>query len=292
MKWVRISTDTSAESEDALSNLLIEMGSGGVQVHNDHTSDGVMVSAYFPQDDIVGKRVSGIATFLQNMRELNINVGRGQISLDNLDERNWAERWKEFFKPLPIGKRILVAPSWENVSSLPPRDILIRIDPGMAFGVGGHSTTALALELLEDVLKGGEKVADVGTGSGILAIAAVKLGATKVVAIDADAKVVAVARENSHQNSVGDRIYVICGDRLGPVNDKYDIIVANISTREVSSMIPDSMSYLRTDGRLILSGILGRELPEIQDELKRNDLTVLRALKDKEWASVVARSPR
>lgn len=291
MKWVQVSIETSREAEDALSNLLVEMGSGGVQIEDGSSnSSKVTVSAYFPPDDLVGERVSRISGLLRDIRELNIDVGTGRIRLKNLDELDWSERWKEFFKPLAIGERILVYPSWENIGEFPTRDILIQIDPGMAFGTGGHSTTLLALELLENVLQGGEKVADVGTGSGILAIAAVKLGAGKVTAIDVDAKAVAIARENSQRNGVSDEIHVICGDLLSVIKDKYDVIVSNIYSNVILSMIPDFRYYLKADGRLILSGILERELPIIENELQNNSLKILETRLDEEWVAVLAKA--
>ena len=293
MRWVRISIETSRESEDALSNLLIEMGSGGVQIEDSNSIPDrkVVVTAYFPPDDMIGERVSRITRLLENMQDLDMNVGAGRISLGSLDERNWSEQWKEFFKPLPIGERILVYPSWENVSESPPRDIFIQIDPGMAFGTGGHSSTVLSLELLESVLKGGEKVADVGTGSGILAIAAVKLGAKKVVAIDIDARATAVAKENSRRNGVSGKIHVICGEGLSAVaNSKYDVIVSNISSKAILSMIPDLRSYLSADSRLILSGFLKCEVSEIQNELERSDWMILETRRDEEWAAILAKA--
>ena len=150
--------ETSRESADALSNLLLEMNSGGVQVE-DENSHRVSITAYFPPDDMVGERVSKITALLQSLREMNVDVGAGRVTMESVDEQDWSESWKEFFKPLPIGERILVYPSWEDVSGFPSRDILIEIEPGMAFGTGGHSTTKLCLELLESVLEGGERVA-------------------------------------------------------------------------------------------------------------------------------------
>ncbi len=287
MRWVRISVETSRESADALSNLLLEMDSGGVQVEDDN-SDRVSVTAYFPPDDMVGERVSKITALLQNLREMNVDVGAGRVTMESVDEQDWSDSWKEFFKPLPIGESILVYPSWEDVSEFPSRDILIQIDPGMAFGTGGHSTTKLCLELLESVLKGGERVADVGAGSGILSIAAVKLGVREVVAVDVDERATVVARENSQRNKVEERIHVICGEGLSAVKDKYDVIVSNISSKIILSMIPDFRSHLNDGGRLILSGVLGREAPEFRDGLENRGFIVLETRCDEEWVGIVA----
>lgn len=294
MRWIRISIETSQECEDALSNLLMEMGSGGVQIDNGESNpDKISVTAYFPPDDMIGERVSKITALLQNLRKMNMEVGNGRVTIESLDEKDWTEHWKDFFKPLPIGERILVHPSWINVetgenASL-QRDIVIQIDPEMAFGTGGHSTTILCLEFLESVVKGGEKVADVGVGSGILSIAAVKLGAREVVAIDVDAKAVAIARENVRKNGVSGKIHVICGDGLNVVKGSYDIIVSNISRVASLSMIPDFRSCLNDDGALILSGILGTDVSDIQDELKNSGLLVLETRYHEEWGGLLAK---
>jgi len=292
MRWIRISVKTLPESEEAISNLLMEMGSGGVQLEGESTdSHEVTVTAYFPPDDMIGERVSRISRLLEDMRKLGMDVGAGRVSLESLDEQDWTEGWKEFFKPLPVGERILVAPSWEDISEFASRDIVIQIDPGMAFGTGGHSTTLLCLELLEYVLKGGERVVDVGTGSGILSIAAAKLGADEITAIDVDERAIKVAEENFHLNGVEYRTNIICGELLNPVNDRYDIIVSNISSKMISSMIPDFSSYLTSNGKLILSGILKREISEIQSELESHDLVVLETRFHEEWAAILGKTP-
>ena len=291
MRWVRVSVETSRESEDALSNLLLEMGSGGVQVEDDN-SDRVSVTAYFPPDDMIGERVSKITALLQSLREMSMDVGAGRVTMESVDEQDWSENWKEFFKPLPIGERILVHPSWEGVSEFPSRDVLIQIEPGMAFGTGGHSTTKLCLELLESVLKGGERVADVGAGSGILSIAAVKLGAREVVAVDVDERAIVVARENSQRNNVDERIHIICGEGLGAVKGKYDVIVSNISTKIILSMIPDFSAHLNDGGKLIVSGILGREVPEARNRLENSGFMMLETRCDEEWVGIVAEGGR
>ena len=289
MEWVKISIETSHEAEDALSNLFMEMGSGGAQIEGDNSdSDRIVVSAYFPPDDMIGERVSKITELLKSMREMNIDVGAGRVSIHRLDETEWTEPWKEFFKPIPTGERILVYPSWEDASESSSRDILIQIDPQMAFGTGRHSTTILCLELLEDVLKGGERVADIGTGSGILAIAAIKMGARQVIAVDIDPKAVHIARENARINGIYDEIHVVCGRLLNPIRGRYDVIVSNIASKVIRLMIPDFTAYLNTGGKLILAGILGDEVSEIQNELENNGLAILETRSHEEWAGILA----
>jgi len=295
MRWVCISIKTSIETEDAISNLLMELDSHGVQIE-DENRDKILLKAYFPTDDMIGQRILKIQELLENMRELGINMGSGRISIDSLDEKDWTEPWKEFFKPLSVGKRILVFPTWEIEkvnkeilpSQIPKRDILIQIDPGMAFGTGRHSTTLLCLELLEQAIKGGEKVLDIGTGSGILAIAAAKLGAVKIMAIDVDNLAVNIAIENSKLNNISEKIIIRCCDGLNTIEDKYDIIVSNISTKIILSMIPEFPSYLKNHGKLILSGILESEKHEIHNALEDNKFNILETRSQEEWTAFLS----
>lgn len=288
--WVRIRIQTSSEAEDAVSNLLMELGSGGVHI-DDEGKNKISIKAYFPPDDMLGERVLKVQKLLEELEVFGINVGAGRISFEKVDEKEWTEPWKEFFKPLTVGRRIIVFPSWEmERAKSPEREIMIQIDPGMAFGTGRHSTSLLCLEFLEENIKGNESVLDIGTGSGILAIASVKLGAARVVAIDVDRRAVSIARENSQLNGVRDRISVICADGLGAVIGKYEIIVANISTKIILSMIPDLVSYLTEKGKLILSGILASEASEIQRSLEENGLTVVEIRQNEEWAAFLVKS--
>jgi ribosomal protein L11 methyltransferase len=294
MRWTCISIQTSREAEDAISNMLIELGSGGVQIEDENIAS-IILKAYFPPDDMIGQRVSKIQKLLEDMRALKINVGKGRISMGSMDEKEWSEPWKEFFKPLAVGKRILIFPTWEaeNIKTIllsQKRDILIQIDPGMAFGTGRHSTTMLCLEFLEKVLKGGENVLDIGTGSGILSIASCKLGAVRAVAVDVDKQAVVIAKENSRMNNTDDSVILICCDGLDSVKGKYEVIVSNISTRIILSIIPRLSSYMTQDGKLILSGILESEASEIRDGLENNNFTILEMTRHEEWVAFLAKN--
>jgi ribosomal protein L11 methyltransferase len=290
MRFVRISIEALSEAEDVISGLLLDMDFDGVQTEDIKAEpDRVMLSAYFPLDDTVGDRVFKIRRALDNMRELNPDIGDPRISLEKFDDKDWTEEWKSFFKPLLVGERIVIYQSWEK-TELPDRDIRIQIDPGMAFGTGKHSTTILSLQLLEKVIKGGEKVADVGTGSGILAIATAKLGASRVLAIDVDMKAVEIAKENSQNNSVGNKIDVICGDLVTVVKGKFDVLIANILTNILLPMIPYANSYLNYDGYFILSGIMENEAFEIDESLRSEGFSILETPQHEEWVAFLAKA--
>jgi len=284
LKLVRIDVEALAEAEDIISYLFLEMESGGVEIE-DIKSGKIRVSAYFPMDDNVGERVFSLRRSLDEIIKQNPDIGDPKISIKRVEDREWAESWKSFFKPIPIGKRTIVYQSWENIDEFSSRDIRIQIDPGMAFGTGNHATTTLSLELLEKVIKGGEKAIDLGTGSGILAISAIKLGADSVIAIDIDAKSVEIAEENANINGVGDKIKVICGDLLTVVNDKYDAIICNILTKIILPLIPSIKNHLNSDGRLILSGIMETEVFQIEDKLAEEKFTILEKIQKDEWVA-------
>ncbi len=293
MKWAQINIETSRSAEDALSYLLIEeLSSGGVQIEDDMSDpEKIKLIVYFPSDDIVGERINKIKQKLDEMRSLGLDVGKGSISIKNFDNFDWQSAWKDHFKPLPIGKRILVYPSWEDISEFSSRDIKIQIDPGMAFGTGKHSTTILSLELLEKTIKGGEKVLDIGTGSGILAIASAKLSAKSVLAIDIDPIAVSIAKENSKINGVADKIKVICGDLASSIRGRYDVIVSNIFTKVLLTMPSDIKSHLNSNGYWILSGILETERSLIESVLIKEKFDILDTNNHQEWIGILAKMP-
>ena len=292
MKLVRINVETSIEAEDAVSYLFMEMGSGGVQAEDVKYSAGkVIVSAYFPVDDKVGERVFELRRSLDKLKGVIPGAEKSKISLENIDDVDWSESWMTYFKPMPVGERIVIYPSWEEVRDFPNRDVHIQIDPGMAFGTGKHATTILSLELLEKAIEGNDEVADIGTGTGILSIASVKLGASKVIASDIDPNSVEIAKENAQKNGVGDQIKVLCGDLVTAVTGKYDVLVSNIHTKILLNMFPHARDYLKANGRIILSGILDKEASEIESELKKRAFDIIETPQLDEWVAFLARAP-
>jgi len=288
MKLARIDVEALAQAEDIISYLFLEMGSNGVQIE-DINSGMIRVSAYFPLDDNVGERVFSLRRSIEKLQEENIDIGSPKISVKSIENADWAENWKSFFKPIPVGKRTIVYQSWQNIDEFSSRDIRIQIDPGMAFGTGNHATTILSLELLEKVINGNEKVIDLGTGSGILAISAVKLGVKHVIAVDIDEKSVQVAKENIKINGVADKINIICADLFTAIRDKYDVIICNILTKIILPLIPSIKDYLSPNGSLILSGIMENESAQIKDKLYGEKFIVSEVIQKDEWVAFGAK---
>ena len=214
---------------------------------------------------------------------------RASIDVEGVCEDDWAESWKQYYKPVPLGK-ITVVPAWEKYD---PREgeIIIRMDPGMAFGTGTHETTRLVIRLMQDELRGGERVLDVGTGSGILSICASKLGAGWCNAYDIDPVAVKVARDNVKSDGC-DNITVDVSDLLAGVDlsgGKYDFCVANIVADIIIRMLPDVRTYLKEGAPLILSGIIGERADEVRRAAVAQGFTVEREITENDWVGMLVR---
>ncbi len=222
MKWLEISVETEAAAVETVSGILHEYGEGGVAVHQDVTPDDedgayhydtshpTTVTTYVPATDEGESRRDAIATALGHLTAFNL-AHIGPVRSREVDEEDWANAWKRFYHPMRFGRRLVIRPSWRAFAA-GPDDLVIELDPGMAFGTGLHQTTAMCMELLEDYIVPGAVVLDQGTGSGILAIAAARLGAARVTAVDVSEVAVEATRENAARNGATDRIDVRRGE--------------------------------------------------------------------------------
>ena len=285
--WVKLTVKTSPEASDAISDLLFKLGAEGIELKE--TDSISLLIAYYPADDLVGERIFKIRDFFGKLRESGLDPSPASIELDEIEDENWLESWKAGFKPIRIGNRLIVSPTWCD-PELKEGDILVRIDPSMAFGTGQHPTTRFSLELLERAVFKGATVLDVGTGSGILSIAAVKLGARKVTAVDIDHTVIPIARRNAEMNGVADKIELLAGDitAVPPVR-KFDVVVANILTKIIVPMLPDIKARLKPGGEAILSGILVSEEEEVIEECAKIGFKHVDSISDEMWTAVRVR---
>ena len=212
-----------------------------------------------------------------------------EISLDGINEDDWAESWKQYYKPVPLGK-VTIVPAWEKYEAK-DGEVIIRMDPGMAFGTGTHETTRLVIRLMQDLPIEGRRVLDVGTGSGILSICASKLGAKSCNAYDIDPMAVKVARENCLADGC-DNITVGVSDLLRGVDlsgGKYDFCVANIVADIIIRMLPDVRDYVSEGAPLILSGIIGERADEVRDAVIKTGFTVEKEIKENDWVGMLVR---
>lgn len=209
-----------------------------------------------------------------------------EIVTEGVCEDDWAESWKQYYKPIHLG-RVTVVPAWEKYEAK-EGEVIVRMDPGMAFGTGTHETTRLVLRLMQDEIKGGERVLDVGTGSGILSICASKLGAGWCNAYDIDPVAVKVAKDNAVSDGC-DNVTVGVSDLLKGVDlscGKYDLCVANIVADIILRMLPDVGAYLKDGAPLILSGIIEMRADEVRDGLKKHGFVILDEAKENDWIAI------
>ena len=308
MDWQEIVVTTTKEASDAVANLLQEQGSGGVVIDDpevvreyiDHANwdayalpesllklKNVKIKAYYPINDNLPKKIEQIKFKLNQLDGEIIPGSLIAMEFSQLAEEDWAHAWKAFYKPVKVGQKIVIKPTWEDYKQK-GQEIIVELDPGMAFGTGTHDTTVMCIQALEEIIQGGEHIYDVGTGSGVLAITAAKLGADWVKAIDLDEVAVKVATQNVEQNHVADKVRVMVGNLLDMAKDKVQIVVANIIAVVIVDLCPAVAEVLPSGGVFIASGIIDERWPQVQKALIDNGFNIKEVKRSKEWVAVIA----
>jgi len=306
MDWREVAVTVSAEGEETVADLFYQLGCPGVSVEDpellrsyvesgnwDYHDFGeveftgtAVVKGYFPEDvELTDK----LETLDLGIRELIDRFPHWVVQAKgiSLKEEDWATAWKAYFKPIRIGKKFLIKPTWEQVDPL-AGDIVLELDPGMAFGTGTHATTTLCLKALEEIVKPGQLVFDLGTGSGILAIAAAKLGA-QVEAVDLDSVAIRVAQENVDLNLVSDRVRVLRGDLGTVLKGQADVVIANIIADVILMLLPDLKRLLHPEGEFLASGIIEHRAIDVEEGLKEAGLEIVESIEDSGWILLRAR---
>ena len=243
--------------------------------------DIASVSVFIPSDR---SYMDDLAYIRQRVAELDLHA---EIELVGVNEEDWANSWKAYYKPIKIGEKIVICPAWERYTPA-EGEIVIRMDPGMAFGTGTHETTRLVIRLLEKYTKEGQLMLDVGTGTGILAICASRLGASFCRAYDIDPTAVRVARENIKDSGLGN---VTCdqSDLLKQVSledGPYDLVCANIVADIIIRMTPDVGRYMKDDAVLLASGIIAERCDDVVECFEQNGFKIVEKLTDNDWCGV------
>ena len=280
MDWARITVTTSQEASEAVANLLFELNATGVEL-KDNEASTVNLIAHYPLDDRVGARMQKLRDFLTELPTWGIQPYPATIDLKHVKSEKWEEAWKSAFPPQRVGSRIVIAPTWIDVPHN-ETEILIQLNPGMAFGTGYHPTTRLSLELLERTVEPHHQVADIGTGSGILTIAAIKLGAKHVDAIEIDPTAIPIAAANFQANGVAPKVHLSQGDGLRGIENRYHLIIGNILTKAILPMIPFCVQRIYPEGIVIFSGILETEFAQVKSVLEANQFQCLEVVSEAE----------
>lgn len=258
---------------------------------------------YFDENEICshGKNICFVKYYLSNNENVIefLETIKNMISFEKIDceinsnevyEEDWANNWKKYYHTFKINNKIVVKPEWENYDKQEP-EILINIDPGMAFGTGTHETTRLCMELLDKYVKKDDFIYDVGTGSGILAILCSKLGAKEVVAIDLDKVSISAAKQNVSLNNLKN-VKVIEGNLLDSKTEKCDVIVANIIAEIIVDLIPDAVKVMKSDGIFIISGIIESKENLINEKIIENNLEIIERISDNGWSAFAIKNKK
>ena len=284
---------------DAISNFLEELGTRGVFQEEgvEDSFENLQASreyeelkAYLADDTEVEGKLDALRGYIRSLSELFPDTKRPTFTTSTIVDPDWAERWKKYFKPLRISKNIVVKPTWERYNP-ESGDIIVDIDPGMAFGTGQHASTRLCINAIEDIILKdkpyhGWNVLDVGTGTGILAICCIKLGAEHVTAIDVDPQAVDIAGKNVIINGVADKIDIMNREAT-MVRSAFNLIVANLTAPTLINLQEQLSSMIEPGGYLVASGITDMYINQIEKVFKADDIAIYERLAEKEWVCFV-----
>ncbi|MBQ2753771.1 MAG: 50S ribosomal protein L11 methyltransferase [Firmicutes bacterium] len=321
MNWLEVFVSTSKEGLEIVSGLFYSMGIQGLLIEDsddfaeflndpnrewDYIDDDLTkdklehergITFYVRENSHGIEQLNGIRGGLISLKESEkeFDLGSLEVTVKNIAEDDWANNWKKYYKPFPIGEKILIRPSWEELDDDGGR-IVLTIDPGHVFGTGSHETTRLCVETLQERLEEGDRVLDIGSGSGILSIASLLLGAKEADAIDIDPNAVDTAYSNAAMNGIGkDTYHVISGNVLGDEaihngykGQGYDVVVANIVADIIVALCDLVPEYIKVGGTFITSGIIVPRLEDVKEAMAGHGFEVVDVKTDKDWAMVCA----
>ncbi|KGP90487.1 ribosomal protein L11 methyltransferase [Pontibacillus chungwhensis BH030062] len=312
MKWSEICIHTTNEAIEPISNILHEAGASGVVIEDpldlmkerdtfmgeiyelnpdDYPAEGVYVKAYLPVNSFLGETVEEIKQAITNLIEFDINIGHNHVTISELNEEDWATAWKKYYKPVKISEKVTIIPTWEEYEPVSSDEIIIELDPGMAFGTGTHPTTVLSIQAIEQYIEENDLVLDVGAGSGVLSIASVLLGAKYVHAFDLDDIAVKSTTINAKLNKVEGQIESKQNNLLQGVDVEADLIVSNILAEIIVQFTDDAFNKLKSGGYFITSGIIKNKRQLVKDQLIETGFEIVETNVMEDWTSIIARKP-
>lgn len=307
--WIEVRVITKSEALEPVSGIFYGLDCKGVAIEDpndilereqgpltwdfadinvlEHKGTVAVVKAYFAEEDDIENVLNYVNEKIEELKSIGLDLGEAKVESEKMYEEDWANNWKKYYKPTKVGERIVVRPIWEEYKEENDELVLV-LDPGMAFGTGTHETTRMCIQSLENYVKEDSVVFDVGCGSGILAIAAAKLGAKKAVGVDLDPVAVESAKENVGYNNL-DNIEVLYGNLVEVIDGKADIVVANIIAEVICILTEDVKRVLKDDGYFITSGIIHDRVDMVTKKLEETGFEVVEINKDGEWNCIVAK---
>lgn len=311
MQWTAIIVETTSEVVEAVSYLLTDAGANGIQVEDaadyahlkpgkygpygeivdpeslKHRQSGAAITGYFPPNQFGPELIDEIKTRVAKLNEFGLNPGSFKVTFAPVDETDWATEWQKYYHPVRVTHELTIVPQWETYQ-VHDSEKIIFMDPGMAFGTGTHPTTQLMLQALEISLRGGERMIDVGTGSGILSIAAKLLGAGDVRAYDIDQVAVDSARRNVELNPQAQGITFGVNSLLDGIHTQVDLIVANILAEIIVPLVPQAFENLTPGGKFLTSGIISDKFELCRDTMIKQGFKIDQTLRMKDWYGIIA----
>jgi len=311
MKWSEISIHTTNEAIEPISHILHEAGASGVVIEDpfeltkeredqfgeiyqlnpdDYPEEGVIVKAYLPVNSFLGETVEAIKESINNLIIYDIDLGLNKVTISEVNEEEWATAWKKYYNPVKISEKFTIVPTWEMYEPVSSDELIIELDPGMAFGTGTHPTTVMCIQALERTVRPGDRVIDVGTGSGVLSIAAAQLGAEDVRAYDLDEVAVTTAKLNIKLNKVSKTVAISQNNLLNGVEDNSaDVIVANILAEVILRFTNDVARVVKPGGAFIASGIIQQKKDLVKEALVAAGFSISETILMEDWVAIIAR---
>ena len=310
MKWTEVLIKVDPQAVEAVTDILYGLGAQGVAIDEpvdverlregelywdyidekllENDTEETKIMAYFSEEETnLPEKIAVIKEKIRNLTEFGLSIGSGTVELSNVNQEDWESAWKQYFKPVHVTDRIVVKPEWEEYSPQ-EGEIVIEIDPGMAFGTGTHETTSMCINQIEKNLKAGDRVIDIGSGSGILSMAAVLLGAEKATGVDLDPVAVRVALENVELNNLQDKIEILHGNLTDVIREKADIVVANIMADIILILLEDVREFIKDDGMFISSGIIQEKRAAVEARLLEKNFSIVEVETKGEWCAITA----
>ena len=321
MDWLRVTVYTTSEGIEPVTGRLYQLGITGLEIEDekdfkdflenntqywDYVDDDLIkekegetcVKAYV-SDDINGRELlAAINGSMQELKSLDEDgiFGRLETEVDSMNTEDWANNWKKYYHTMEIGEKLLIKPMWEEVKE-PTDRIVFNINPGMSFGTGSHETTRLCIEALEKYVNKGDKMLDLGCGSGILSIISLMLGADEAVAVDIDPNAVDTALENAGMNDIDiSKYHVFSGNVVTDADiqeeiskNKYEVVAANIVADVIIGLAPKAREYMKEGGVFITSGIISDREDEVREALIENGFEIVSSRRLKDWVSIVCK---
>lgn len=306
--WIELKVITRSEVLEMVSSIFDSFDIAGIEVEDpndikknqsenswdytdtsllEHNGKAASITAYFENGTDIKKITGVIEQKLFEIRKMGFDIGEGKIEIKAVHEKDWADNWKKYYKPTKVGKNIVVKPVWETYSKR-DGEIVIEMDPGMAFGTGTHETTRMCISDLEKCVKKNSTVFDIGCGSGILGITASKLGAKDVFCVDLDPEAVKAAHENSSLNKALN-IYIKQGNLTDVLKGTADVVVANIIADAIIELSGSIRKFLKKDGVFISSGIIKERKDEVIDSLHKNGFKIVKEDEIGDWVAIISK---